>query len=209
MTPPSPPPLLPSPPLLPLNTSSRPTLPPPPPGYVNFSSTHHDWSDGFRLVRKEKYGSSDGLSSDYKALLAVGGLHGSEHLWPPILKDYMQVGICVRRCWFGGWGGDKLCGADGVGWCVCVGGRGATNTCGLGSDYKALLAVGGLHGHEHLWPPILKDYMQVRAHVFGFGEGGAVGFVGQRGCGVVSGGWLGGWVGLCGAWRGGNMWPWF
>lgn len=63
------------------------------PGYVNFASTHHDWSDGFRLVRKEKYGSSDGLSSDYKALLAVGGLHGNEHLWPEILKDYMQV--CV------------------------------------------------------------------------------------------------------------------
>jgi hypothetical protein len=61
-------------------------------GYVNFSSTHHDWSDGFRLVRKQKYGEeSDGLSGDYNQLLAVGGLQGKEHLWPQILKDYVHV----------------------------------------------------------------------------------------------------------------------
>lgn len=61
-------------------------------GYVNFSSTHHDWSDGFRLVRKEKYGNmSDGLSGEYKMLVAVGGLQGREHMWPDALKEYLQV----------------------------------------------------------------------------------------------------------------------
>ena len=87
---------------------------PPPPlpsvsstaGYVNFSSTHHDWSDGFRLVRKQKYGDeSDGLSGDYKQLLAVGGLQGKEHLWPQILKDYVHVslGYCITVQESGWW----------------------------------------------------------------------------------------------------------
>lgn len=69
-------------------------------GYVNFSSTHHDWSDGFRLVRKEKYGNmSDGLSGDYKQLLAVGGLQGKEDMWPDALKEYMQVRLVGFKGW--------------------------------------------------------------------------------------------------------------
>jgi hypothetical protein len=71
-------------------------------GYVKFSSTHLDWSDGFRLVRKEKYGNmSDGLSGEYKMLVAVGGLQGREHMWPDALKEYLQVcEVCV--CWEAG-----------------------------------------------------------------------------------------------------------
>lgn len=70
-------------------------------GYVNFSSTHHDWSDGFRLVRQQKYNkanSGDKFGGVYSRLVAVGGLQNREELWPDALQDFMQVHVVVCVC---------------------------------------------------------------------------------------------------------------
>lgn len=61
------------------------------PGYVSFNSSPHDWSDGFRLVRKQKYENTDQLVGRYGQVVAVGGLRDKKHLWPQILLDYDQA----------------------------------------------------------------------------------------------------------------------